>query len=205
MEDLKHIIASNITALRTASSMTQLELAQKLHYSDKSVSKWERAESVPDVIVLKEMADIFGVTVDEMLTDHDGNMPMPAEERAPRRPVRHRTVIAVVLSSIWTVAFLTFVILWLCGNLVWYVFACAVPVSLIVLLVLHSVWQGGRYNFWIVSALTVSILLLVYLTFLLLVGSNPWQICLLAIPAEIIVFLCFRIREKQKNNDISCE
>ena len=67
MEDLKHIIAKNICDLRTAKGMTQLELAEKLNYSDKAVSKWERGESVPDITVLKEIADLFDVTLDYLV------------------------------------------------------------------------------------------------------------------------------------------
>ena len=64
MKELEGILASNIIELRTKAGMTQLELAQRLNYSDKSVSKWERAESMPDVGVLKNMSEIFGVSID---------------------------------------------------------------------------------------------------------------------------------------------
>ena len=74
MENLKLIIAKNITELRRAASMTQLDLAQKLNYSDKAVSKWERAESVPDISVLKSVAELFGVKVDNLITDHDDSV-----------------------------------------------------------------------------------------------------------------------------------
>ena len=48
MNNIKSIIAQNITDLRRAKGLTQLELAEQLNYSDKAVSKWERAESMPD-------------------------------------------------------------------------------------------------------------------------------------------------------------
>ena len=67
MDENKRIVADNITALRTAKKLTQSQLAEMLNYSDKSVSKWERGDSVPDVFVLKKIADIFGVTVDWLL------------------------------------------------------------------------------------------------------------------------------------------
>ena len=60
MEDIKPIIAKNITALRQGAKLTQIELAERLNYSDKAVSKWERAESIPDITVLKTIADMFG-------------------------------------------------------------------------------------------------------------------------------------------------
>ena len=69
MTDLKNIIAKNISDLRRENGYTQFELAEKLNYSDKSVSKWERAEAVPDVAVLKEIADLFGVTLDYMVEE----------------------------------------------------------------------------------------------------------------------------------------
>ena len=71
MSDIKAIIAKNITALRQNHKMTQIELAEKLNYSDKAVSKWERGESVPDISVLKQIADLFGVTVDYLLGRQD--------------------------------------------------------------------------------------------------------------------------------------
>ena len=61
MNNLKEIIANNITNLRKEKKLTQLEFASELHYSDKTISKWERAESIPDVVVLKQVADFFGL------------------------------------------------------------------------------------------------------------------------------------------------
>ena len=52
MEDLKVIFAQNLIALRKQMKLTQIELAEKINYSDKAVSKWERGESIPDVSVL---------------------------------------------------------------------------------------------------------------------------------------------------------
>ena len=64
MQELKNIIAKNIQECRNACGLTQLELAEKLNYSDKAVSKWERGESLPDISVLKKMSEIFGVSLD---------------------------------------------------------------------------------------------------------------------------------------------
>lgn len=69
MQDVKATLARNIAALRTARGMTQLEFAEKLNYSDKAVSKWERAESMPDITVLMQIAAIFGVTLDALVSD----------------------------------------------------------------------------------------------------------------------------------------
>ena len=85
MVDLKPVIAQNITALRQSHKMTQIELAEKLNYSDKAVSKWERGESIPDVIVLKTIADLFGVSLDYLLEeDHEHKPAEPQPQQAPR-------------------------------------------------------------------------------------------------------------------------
>ena len=77
-QDLTRILAANIAARRKSAGMTQAGLAEKLGYSDKTVSKWERAEGVPDVLCLKRMADLFGVKVDDLLCP-------PGEEPAANR------------------------------------------------------------------------------------------------------------------------
>ena len=72
-ERIKSAIAANITELRKRSGMTQQDLAAALNYTDKAVSKWERAESIPDVIILKRIADLFGVSVDYLLAEEHEN------------------------------------------------------------------------------------------------------------------------------------
>ena len=190
MDDLKVITASNIIKLRTQAGMTQLELAEQLNYSDKSVSKWERAESMPDAYVLKRMSEIFGVSVDYLLSAHDEWKPA-----APEQTISSRVVTTIAIVGIWTAALLAFIVCWLMGHLVWLIFAYAVPVSLITLLVLHSIWEAGRYNFWIIAALVLSVITVVYLT---LLEQNWWQLFLLAIPAELVVFLSSKVKKSRK-------
>lgn len=63
----KKSIGSFIAALRKASGLTQRELAERLNVSDKAVSRWEREESLPDLSLIPAIAEIFGVTADELL------------------------------------------------------------------------------------------------------------------------------------------
>ena len=66
--------------------MTQLDLAEKLHYSDKAVSKWERGESVPEIGTLTAIADLFGVPLDYLVrSEHEE--PAAAVEQQPAAPV----------------------------------------------------------------------------------------------------------------------
>ena len=197
LEDMKLVVASKLIRLRQEAGMTQAELGEKLNYSDKTVSKWERAESMPDVYVLSQIASIYGVTVDGLISEEEPwRDPVEKEREAEKAaaPKFSSTVVTLVaIAGIWTMAVLMFVIFWLALDvLVWLIFAAAVPVSLVTLLVLNSVWNKGRHNMVIVMLLVACIAALAYL---FLLHRNPWQIFLVLIPAEILVALCFRIRK----------
>lgn len=70
-KSIRDIIAGNISGLRKAAKMTQADLADKLFYSDKAISKWERGESLPDAEMLYQIADIFNVEIQYLFTEHD--------------------------------------------------------------------------------------------------------------------------------------
>ena len=195
MEELKLIFASNLIRLRTAAGMTQAELGEQLNYSDKSISKWERGEAIPDAAVLKRMSEIFGVTVDYLLNAHDAWQPEP--DPAGARDRSHYAILLVALKGIVTLAVLVFVVLWLwLGKVEWIVFACFVPAAAITYLVLNSVFFGGRGNLYIVLGLVASIFAAAYLV-LLRFGMNFWQLFLVLIPAEAVVYFSFNIRAKR--------
>ena len=151
MDDLKVITASNIINLRTAKGLTQAELGEMLSYSDKSVSKWERAEAVPDAYVLKHLSEIFGVSVDYLLSSHDELK--PPKETKTERGFRSRVITTIALVGTWTLALLIYIIGWLMEYSWWMLFVYAIPVSLITLLVLNSVWEGGKNNRHIIYAI----------------------------------------------------
>ena len=202
MDELKLVVASNLIKLRQQAGMTQAELGEKLNYSDKTVSKWERGESIPDAFVLMRLAKIYGLTVDDLLHS-DSDWKPPAEtakgKEAPEGPTfSSNVVIMVAIVGIWTMAVLMFVVSWmLLDSVQWLIFASAVPVSLITLLVLNSVWNKGRHNMIIIMLLVAAIVTLIYL-FLLAWSWQPWQLFLILIPAELLVFLCFRIRRRER-------
>lgn len=197
MDERKATIASNLIRLRLAAGMTQAELGEKLNYSDKSISKWERGDVTTDVFVLMQIADIFGVDVDYLLKPHNEIEPAIYNKPAAQATYTTNMITLVTVLGIWTVALFVFVILWICDMVVWLVFVYAVPVSLITLLVLNSVWNGGKKNRYIIAALVLSIIATVYLTFL---SRNLWQLWLLAVPSLLLVFLGARIyRGAQKH------
>ena len=200
MEEIRSVIAKNIAGLRQANDMTQAELAEKLNYSDKAVSKWERAESIPDISVLKEIATLFGVTVDYLITlEHD-------KETVQELPQSHAfqnhsfiTAMSVVL--VWLVATFLFVLIEILPyetNLHWLVFVYAVPISMIVWLVFNSIWFNARRNFLIISLLMWTTLAAIHITFLPF-SYKLWLIFVTGIPGQIIILLWSKLRYKKKS------
>ncbi len=196
MEEMRLALASNLIKLRSGAGMTQAELGEKLNYSDKTISKWERADALPDVLVLKQISDLFHVSMDDMLKAHDKwEKPQDSNSKSFLRKYSISAITMVSITGIWTLAVLVFAILWMLGRVEWTIFAYAVPVSLITYLVLHSVWRGGKHNVYIVGALVFSIIGAIYLA---LLKFQLWQLFLVVIPAEMVVFLSFRIKRAKK-------
>ena len=200
MNDLKQIIAHNITKLRKEKKLTQIEFAQRLNYSDKTISKWERGESLPDVVVLKNVADLFEVTLDYLVEEeHDGK---PVTREMMDRNYRRNCCI-ITGTSIFIVALmatLIFVILAMIfpgTSYSWLCYAYAIPAALIVWLVFNSIWFNPRRNFLIVSLLVWSLLAALYLTFSMM-GFHIWPIFFVGIPAQLIIWIWSKLKNKMK-------
>ena len=199
LDELKLVTAGNLINLRTGAGMTQAELGAKLNYSDKSISKWERGEAIPDAYVLTQIAELFGVSVDYILSSHDAWEPTVAPED-PRQDVVYSTsvITAIAVVGVWTLALTAFVTLWLAvDQLRWQIFVAAFPVSVLTWMVLMCVFKRTRHLKYMVALFVLSIFVCVYL---LLLNRNPWQIFMIAVLAEVIVFLSFHVQKKPRRS-----
>ena len=207
-EKLKYQLGANIANFRKQNGLTQAGLAEKLNYSDKAVSKWERGESMPDVLTLVQLAELFGITVNDLLADpnelpeNPGKMEQVmsmAVEKAMKRKANKPIILALSSILVWTVALLLFVIL---SSLdipkSWIAFVYAIPTNAIVALSLLSAWRDFRYNKWTITQIVWGSLLSVYMTLLLFFDANIWKLFLLGIPGQLAIFLAFRLKTSTK-------
>ena len=195
LSELKLVTASNIIKLRTGAGMTQAELGAALNYSDKTISKWERGEAIPDAYVLTQMAELFGVTVDALLSSPERWQPAPDPDEVPDRSYSVSMIIAVAVLGVWTLALTAFVALWLVGVIRWQIFVVALPVSILTYLVLICVFGKKRYLQFVIALFVFSIFVMIYLLF---VHRNPWQIFLICVLAEVLVFLSCNIKKRPR-------
>lgn len=89
MNQIETNISKNIKELRVASGMKQSELGEKIAYSDKTISKWENGSSVPDIVALGAVADLFGITVDDLIRENAADKLINREKN--RRPINRTT------------------------------------------------------------------------------------------------------------------
>ena len=207
-EKLKKDLGTNIMTYRKRHRLTQAGLAEKLNYSDKAVSKWERGESIPDVLTLMQLAELFGVQVDDLLADPNrlpegsgvvvGKMEK-AVEKTLKRKADKMSILGLSSLLVWFVALLAFVVISSLGIAKsWIAFIYAIPANAIVMLCLLSAWHDFRWNKTLISTIVWGCLLSLYMSLLLFLQVSVWKLFLLGIPGQLAVLLWFRLFRKPK-------
>lgn len=147
--------------------MTQSELGYQLNYSDKAISKWERGESVPDSYTVYKIAQLFGISVDEILSPEkelDLKEVKPTEGLKPSRlfvPI----ITAVSVLFLASIAFLVMKNVEPWSAYAEYAFLYAIPVAAIVLTIFSSLWWRMVYRCIFVSLIIWTSAFAVYFTF----------------------------------------
>ena len=137
-EKLRQLIAENIAYYRKLNGDTQAGLAEKLSYSDKSVSKWERGDGTPDIFILSHIASLYGITVQDLLR----------EKKVAKTRTRHLLISLLSVGLVWlvmTVLFCGAQIFSICDRYAWLLFIYGIPISGIVAPVFCSliIWGAG--------------------------------------------------------------
>ncbi len=194
-------IAKNLAYYRKALGLTQAELAQKINYSDKSVSKWESANGVPDVYILLKLASLYGVTVSD-LVEGDGGKPLP------KKSSRLNSSLIMLLASglVWLVAIIFYAVmtLFLPEKSWWLAFLYAVPICSIVVLVLAAVFHRKKTHFIATATLIWTAITAIYVSFKTIAPhaeftKGVWVIYLIGAALQVlqIVWSCFRVSRRK--------
>lgn len=157
-DKLREYFARNLTTYRKGLGLTQLELAEKLNYSDKSISKWERGDGLPDLAVTIQIAEILGVTVNDLISQKTKKVFL----------TRNKLIVTLLsIGLVWLVATILFVIfsILLPQFKSWLFFVYAIPISSIVSIVFTCIWWKKLHRFIAVSLLIWSIALCITVTF----------------------------------------
>ncbi len=198
METLRFVIAKNLVKLRKNKKITQAELAEQLHYSDKAVSKWETGETAPTIDTLKELSDFYGIKVDDLLKEDF----IIEEIKEKSTHSNSRTIISLLgISCVWLIGTLSFIFSIIYNGVEsypWMAFIACVPISMILAIVFNTLWGPIKRNYIYISILVWSALVFTYLAILCYSNLvyNLWPIFFVGVPGQIIVILWSRIKKQ---------
>jgi len=192
MDRMYETLSDNLVRLRKSRNLTQAEFADILKYSDKSVSKWETGEALPNLETLLAISDFYGISIDNLLRKSIDTEQVVEVEKV--RTTNKLVISILMVTAVWFIAVVIFVF----GLMKdppdnrWMAFIWAVPSSAIIGLVSTSFWDK-KYVPLFISLLIWTILTSLYLQSIVL-GHNYWMIFLIGVPLQIIVFLSRGLR-----------
>ena len=199
-KSLEQIVADNLVYYRKAAGLTQLEVAEKFNYSDKSISKWERAEGLPDILVLKALADFYDIRVDDFFREEKAKIKMTRKSRRWFIFGLSETLVWLVFGvffSVFSIA-LPNVFAW------WLLFVYAAAASAILAVVWAGIYHKRLYQLIATSCIVWFTIASVYLTALMVqlrassLNPNLWLLFLIGAPLEILAILWYFLRKNLK-------
>jgi len=191
MKSFNEIVADNLVYLRKSKKMTQIELAEQLNYSDKSISKWEHGETLPDIEVLSKLANLYNVSLDFIVTNTSHEELLEDHKKTQNK--QNQIIISLLcVSFVWFLAAVIFVY----TNLIlqanyWMVYIWALPISCAVLIYFNKLWGKKKFLFFLMSFMLWALLLCFYLQFL---KYNIWLLFLIATPIQIAIILWSQLK-----------
>lgn len=193
--ELEKIVAANITELRKSKQWTQLKLAEKLNYSDKSISKWERGDGIPDLKTLCKMAELFSVSLDFFVTD--GASEQLKKYAAPKEEKGYRLVISLlIIVGFWTAATAFYIYSMMYKSInAWTLFIWPVPLSFAIMYRFNIKWGKKWLGLVCSSGFCWTLLAAFYLQFL---SYNFWLLFVVGIPIQAALVLWWIVVVKYK-------
>ena len=190
MEDYRQIIANNICELRKQNKMTQSELAEKLHYSDKAISRWERGDTMPSIEILCSLCELFGVELNYLVSNNEVDKKKATKSKAV---IGNKvTIMLLAISFVWLLATCIYVYAGIQkGIALWIVFIWAIPVTALVADTFNMIWGKRIYSIITRSVFIWSLLASFYIQFL---KYNIWLVFLLGIPMQVCIILWCRLK-----------
>ena len=200
METIKQIIAENLIILRKKNNLTQLELAEKLNYTDKAVSRWEKGDTLPDIDVLCRICDIYNITFDSLIKK--GDFKEISYEHNKIEWGHRITIMLLAIMMVWFAATVLFVCLSMIKGInFWQFFVYAVPVSVFVIKLFNMKWGKLRFGLALDTVFIWSLLCSIYISAL---KYNLWVIFILGVPTQILLILKYNLdRIKKLHSDPS--
>ncbi len=194
MEELKNIIANNLIYLRKKNNLTQLELAEKINYSDNAISRWERGDVTPSIEILESMSKYYDVAIEDFF---DENLAKVSPEFEHSQTIVRNLTVVFSISIIWFLTTIAYIYLKILANIdYWMIFIIAIPVSCLIAIYFSRKWGNKILTVILASIFFWSIILFLYLSFL---QYNIWPLFILGAPCQSALISGYYIRNKRQH------
>ena len=188
------ILSDNLVRLRKSRKLTQAEFADIIKYSDKSVSKWETGMSVPGLETLVEIANFYGISIDDLI-----RKPVDSEKVILVEKIKKTNKLTITLLSIvavWLISTVIFVaLIFMQDKNAWLSFIWALPVTFTLTIIFSSIWNRK----YILISLSLFLWTLITAIFLQLqmMGSvqGTYLFYIVGVPLQVVIFLTRNFRK----------
>lgn len=214
MKDIKSVVSKNLGLLRKQRGLTQAEIAERLNYSDKAISRWEKGDTLPDINVLYEICQFYGITMNDLVGEGEVKA---KEDKLTERDIKAygAWICAFGGALVWLLSTLAyFAQQALTGSAMWIIYIWAIPISCAVVVLLGRNLFNWIVKFILLSVVSWTVLGSTYLHFVFFStipkehAVNFWPIFFVGIPVQIMLFLMqkvFKYRKIKKKSRINDE
>jgi len=190
--EIKQNFANNLKSLRKEHGLTQIKLASALNYSDKSVSKWEKGDVLPDVFTLHSIAAYFDITIDQLI--------MPKLPKLALTKSWHTLIYLMATGlPVFVATLVFFLFLIFKVDRAWLIFIFSLPVCSIVSIVLTSIWFKPWSIALSVSALVWTLGVSIFVSFSAI--NHFWFIFIICFMLQSFVLLFYFAILKRAQRD----
>ena len=200
MENIKEIIRDNLVKLRKDHKFTQLELSEKIGYSDKAISRWETGETTPDVETLNSLAELYNVPISFFFNEYDKEELMKQSKEKEKQKINKIAISMLCIVSLWFIAIILFDILNKIGGLdAWLTFIWAIPASFLLAIIFNSIWGKRLWTCIFASCFSWTLILAIHLQF---ITFSSFMIFIAGIPVQVVIILSYYLKRKKKDSSI---
>ena len=191
MKNIREIVSQNITNLRKNNGLTQVELAKKINFSDKAISRWEKGEVMPDVETIQKLSEVFNVSVSAILE----NQECVNEQKV--NSVRQEILSQIFLiCEIWIIIPVIYAYLNISKGLnVWQIFVWGIPTTALFLMFQNRKKEKNVLKFVYGTLFVWSFITCLFLQML---ASQPWYFFLLGVPIQGVLIVRYLFNYKRK-------
>lgn len=197
MANVKETVRSNLVKLRKERKWTQMELAEKIGYSDKAISRWETGEVNPDIETLDKLAELYEVDISVFFSEYN-----PKEYKAQtfraNQLGRKIAVWILMVAALWYIGIMVFIYsstFKMDSSRSWLIFIWLLPITFVLCSCFNVKWGNSALAIVFASLICWSLLTAIYLQFF---EYNVYLLFISGVPIQVAIFLLAYMRQKKE-------